>query len=88
VTPAAGATGPSEGGCGSRRGPDPHRVARRRCGKRIQRGSLGKELGQDGRVYVYVYLDLSQDMSHHESQAYCDPVVEELVEQVATRWPS
>jgi hypothetical protein len=34
--------------------------------KRIQRGSLHRELGQDGRVYVY--LDLSQDMSHPESQ--------------------
>jgi hypothetical protein len=34
--------------------------------KRIQRGSLPKELGQDGRVYVY--LDLSQDLSHPESQ--------------------
>jgi hypothetical protein len=29
-----------------------------------------------------VYLDLSQDMSHHESEAYCDPVVEELVKQL------
>jgi hypothetical protein len=34
--------------------------------KRIQRGSLPKELGQDGRVYVY--LDLSQDLSHPESR--------------------
>ena len=29
-----------------------------------------------------MYLDLSQDMSHHESKACCDPVVEELVKQL------
>ncbi len=29
-----------------------------------------------------MYLDLSQDRSHHESKAYCDPVVEELVKEV------
>ena len=51
--------------------------------KRIQRGSLGKELGQDGRVYVY--LDLSQDTSHPESQLHRDPVVEELVEELRDR---
>ena len=51
--------------------------------KRIQRGSLGKELGQDGRVYVY--LDLSQDASHPESQVHRDPLVEELVEELRDR---
>ena len=49
--------------------------------KRIQRGSLGKELGQDGRVYVY--LDLSRDTSHPESQVHRDPLVEELRDRVA-----
>jgi hypothetical protein len=44
--------------------------------KRIQRGSLEKEMGRDGRVYVY--LDLRRDMSHPESQAHRDPLVEEL----------
>src|SRR3712207_1103183 len=34
--------------------------------KRIQRGSLHKEMGEDSRVYVY--LDLYQDMSHPKSQ--------------------
>jgi len=48
--------------------------------KRIQRGSLDKELGQDGRVYVY--LDLSQDKSQPESQAGRDLLVEDLREQV------
>jgi hypothetical protein len=51
--------------------------------KRIQRGSLGKELGSDGRVYVY--LDLSRDMSHYESQVHRDPLVEELVEELRDR---
>jgi hypothetical protein len=51
--------------------------------KRIQRGSLHKELGSDGRVYVY--LDLSQDMSHSESQLHRDPLVEELVEELRDR---
>ena len=51
--------------------------------KRIQRGSLGKELGQDGRVYVY--LDFSQDTSHPESQVHRDPLVEELVEELRDR---
>jgi hypothetical protein len=51
--------------------------------KRIQRGSLGREMGQDGRVYVY--LDLSQDMSQPESQAHRDPLVEELIEELRGR---
>ncbi len=48
--------------------------------KRIQRGSLDKEMGQDGRVYVY--LDLSQDVSNPESQIDHEPLVEDLREQV------
>jgi hypothetical protein len=48
--------------------------------KRIQRGSLGKEVGSDGRVYVY--LDLSQDMSHPESQIHRNSLVEELKDRV------
>jgi hypothetical protein len=51
--------------------------------KRIQRGSLGKELGEDGRVYVY--LDLSLDISHPESQIHRDPLVEELLEELRDR---
>lgn len=51
--------------------------------KRIQRGSLEKEMGTDGRVYVY--LGLSQDMSHPESQVHRDPVVEDLVEELRGR---
>ncbi len=51
--------------------------------KRIQRGSLDKEMGSDGRVYVY--LDLSQDMSHSESQIHRDSLVEELVEELRDR---
>jgi hypothetical protein len=51
--------------------------------KRIQRGSLRKENGEDGRVYVY--LDLSEDMSHPESQVHRDPLVEELVEELRDR---
>jgi len=51
--------------------------------KRIQRGSLGKELGEDGRVYVY--LDLPQDTSHPESQIHRGPLVEELVEELRDR---
>jgi hypothetical protein len=47
--------------------------------KRIQRGFLDKELKEDGRVYVY--LDLSRDMSHPESQVHRDPLVEDLVEE-------
>ncbi len=34
--------------------------------KHVQRGSLDKEMGGDGRVYVY--LVLSQAMSHPQSQ--------------------
>jgi hypothetical protein len=48
--------------------------------KRIQRGSLDKEMGEDGRVYVY--LDLSQDMSHPESQVDHEPLLEELRDRV------
>ena len=48
--------------------------------KRIQRGSLDKEMGEDGRVYVY--LDLYQDMSHPESQVDHEPLVEELRDRV------
>jgi hypothetical protein len=51
--------------------------------KRIQRGSLGKELGEDGRVYVC--LDLSRDKSHPESQLHRDTVVEELVGELRDR---
>jgi hypothetical protein len=51
--------------------------------KRIQRRSLNKELGSDGRVYVY--LDLTQDISHLESQVHRDPLVEELVEELKDR---
>ena len=48
--------------------------------KRIQRGSMGKELGEDGRVYVY--LDLSQDTPHPQSQVDRELLVEDLREQV------
>jgi hypothetical protein len=51
--------------------------------KRIQRGSLHKELGRNGRVYVC--LDLSRDMSRPESQVHRDPLVEELVEELRDR---
>jgi hypothetical protein len=51
--------------------------------KRIQRGSLDKEIGSDGRVYVY--LERSQDMSHPESQVHHDPLIEELVEELRDR---
>jgi hypothetical protein len=51
--------------------------------KRIQRGSLDKEMGSDGRVYVY--LDLSKDKSHPESQIHRNPAVEELVEELRDR---
>ena len=49
--------------------------------KRIQRGSLDKEMGEDGRVYVY--LDLSQDKSHPESQVDSGALVESLQDQIA-----
>jgi hypothetical protein len=48
--------------------------------KRIQRGSLGKEMGQDGRVYVS--LDSSQDKSHPESQVESEGLVESLQDQI------
>jgi hypothetical protein len=48
--------------------------------KRIQRGSLNKEMGEDGRVYVY--LDMSQDMSNLESQVDHEPLVDELRDRV------
>src|SRR3712207_1402285 len=48
--------------------------------KRIQRGSLDKELGEDGRVYVY--LDLYQNMSHPKSQVDHEALVEELRDRV------
>jgi hypothetical protein len=51
--------------------------------KRIQRGSLEKELGGEGRVYVY--LDLSQDVSYPESQVHHDPLVEKLFEELRDR---
>jgi hypothetical protein len=51
--------------------------------KRIQRGSLDKEMGSDGRVYVY--LDLSHDKYQPESQVHRDPAVEELVEELRDR---
>jgi hypothetical protein len=51
--------------------------------KRIQRGSLDKEMGEDGRVYVY--LDMSQDTSHPKSQIHRDPLVDELVEELRDR---
>jgi hypothetical protein len=50
--------------------------------KRIQRGSLSKELGSDGRVYVY--LDLSQDMSHPESQVDREALLEAKEETIRT----
>jgi hypothetical protein len=49
--------------------------------KRIQRGSMSREIGEDGRAYVY--LDLSQDMSHPESQVDGGVLVESLQDQVA-----
>ena len=44
--------------------------------KRTQRGSVDKEMGEDARVYVY--LDLTQDMSHPESQIHRNLLVEDL----------
>src|ERR671913_2335206 len=49
--------------------------------KRIQRGSLDKEMGDDGRVYVY--LDLPQDKSHPESQVESEVLVESLQDQIS-----
>ena len=48
--------------------------------KRTQRGSLDKEMGENGRVYVY--LDLYQDICHPESQVDHEPLVEELQDRV------
>jgi hypothetical protein len=48
--------------------------------KRIQRGSLDKEMGEDGRVYVY--LDLSQDKSHPESHIESEALIENLQDQI------
>jgi hypothetical protein len=48
--------------------------------KRIQRGSLDKELGSDGRVYVY--LDLSRDMSQPESQVDREALLEAKEETI------
>ena len=53
--------------------------------KRLQRGSLGTEMGRDGRAYVYVYLGLSLDTSKPESQVHRDPMVKELVEELRVR---
>jgi hypothetical protein len=51
--------------------------------KRIQRGSLGKEMGRDGRVHVY--LDLSRDIPKLESQVHHDRLAEELVDELRDR---
>jgi hypothetical protein len=51
--------------------------------KRTQRESLDREMGQDGKVYVY--LDLSHNSSQSESQVHRDPLVEELVEELCHR---
>ncbi len=48
--------------------------------KRIQRGSLDRELGEDGRAYVY--LDVSQDMSNPESQVDGGALVQSLHDQI------
>ena len=50
--------------------------------KRIQRGSLDKELGCDGRVYVY--LDLSQGMSHPKLQVDHEALLEAKEETIRT----
>src|SRR5215218_3608044 len=49
--------------------------------KRIQRGTLDKEMGEDGRVYVY--LDLSEDKSHSESRVESEALIENLQDQIA-----
>jgi hypothetical protein len=41
---------------------------------------MDKEIGEDGRVYVY--LDLYQDMSYPESQVDYEPLVEKLRDRV------
>ena len=48
--------------------------------KRVQRGSINSEMGDDGRVYVY--LDPYQDASYPESQDDPEPLVEELRDRV------
>jgi hypothetical protein len=48
--------------------------------KRIQRGSLDKEMSEDGRVYVY--LDVHEDVTQVESQVDHEPLVEELRDRV------
>jgi hypothetical protein len=48
--------------------------------KRVQRGSIHSEMGDDGRVYVY--LDPYQDASYPESQDDREPLVEELRDRV------
>jgi hypothetical protein len=48
--------------------------------KRVQRGSINSEMGDDGRVYVY--LDPYQDASYPESQDDREPSVEELRDRV------
>jgi hypothetical protein len=48
--------------------------------KRVQRGSINSEMGDDGRVYVY--LDPYQDASYPESQDDREPLVEELRDRV------
>ena len=49
--------------------------------KRVQRGSLDKEMGEDGRVYVY--LDMARDMPNSESQVHPAVLwVEELLEEL------
>jgi hypothetical protein len=50
--------------------------------KRIQQGSLDKELGSDGRVYVY--LDLPQNMPHPESQIDREALLETKEETIRT----
>jgi hypothetical protein len=49
--------------------------------KRIQRGTLDKEMGENGRVYVY--LDLSEDKSHPESHVESEALIENLQDQIA-----
>jgi hypothetical protein len=48
--------------------------------KRVQRGSIHSEMGDDGRVYVY--LDQYRDASYPESQDNREPLVEELRDRV------
>ncbi len=51
--------------------------------KRLQRGSLGKEMGSDGRAYVYLGLSLAT--SKLESQVHREPMVKELVDELRDR---